>query len=517
SDVTVEGFTITLGNANGSSTNADGGGLYAVSSNATFINCIFFANTASSIGGGAFDNGGNRNFVNCLFVSNSAATGGAVYGTGAQEVFTNCTFTANSASSSGRAIAESSATGVIINCILWADTGNASGEIFKSGRSGAITVSYSDIQNGYSGTNNLNVNPLFLQAPSSGNIGNLRLSTSSPVIDVGANGAVPGNITTDLDGNPRFVDYPLVNDPGAIVDLGAFETQRTTVLAAALVTPAGNQLTFQFSRNVSSSLTTNSLNVSTLAGNGGAVSVLNVGYDSNSNTATFTLASALSAGIYQADINASVGNMASDYLFDFLYMPNGSSLALPGQQTYTVQQFYMDSSATLDIGNDAVVIEYAGVSPAASIWSLISSGYNHGQWNGVGIESSDITMGTGVGYYDSGSSVKIRRTWDGDTNLDGEVNADDLSLVAFGQVMGQTQWQSGNFNYDAHVNSDDWLLLSLGAAVSNGQIINTGAVTTGALPASHATALTPAIATASTGSAFSSLLISADPTTDVRM
>ncbi len=49
----------------------------------------------------------------------------------------------------------------------------------------------------------------------------------SPCIDAGDNTAVPAGITTDLDGNSRFVDDPFTPDAGSgvppIVDMGAYE------------------------------------------------------------------------------------------------------------------------------------------------------------------------------------------------------------------------------------------------------------------------------------------------------
>jgi parallel beta-helix repeat protein len=53
------------------------------------------------------------------------------------------------------------------------------------------------------------------------------LLPNSPCIDAGDNTAVPAGVTTDLDGNPRFVDQPEIPDTGSgtapIVDMGAFE------------------------------------------------------------------------------------------------------------------------------------------------------------------------------------------------------------------------------------------------------------------------------------------------------
>lgn len=58
---------------------------------------------------------------------------------------------------------------------------------------------------------------------------NLRLSAGSPCIDAGDNNEVPSGVTTDLDGNPRFIDDPDITDTGngtpPIVDMGAYEFQ----------------------------------------------------------------------------------------------------------------------------------------------------------------------------------------------------------------------------------------------------------------------------------------------------
>jgi hypothetical protein len=61
---------------------------------------------------------------------------------------------------------------------------------------------------------------------------NLCLQDTSPAIDAGNNAAVPTEVTTDLDDNPRFVDIPTVPDTGhgapPIVDMGAYEVQQQT-------------------------------------------------------------------------------------------------------------------------------------------------------------------------------------------------------------------------------------------------------------------------------------------------
>jgi parallel beta-helix repeat protein len=109
----------------------------------------------------------------------------------------------------------------VTNCILW---GNTPDEIYDDG-TGSTTVNYSDVLWSGAGGNNIYVDPVFLDAAN----GDLRLCSCSPCVDAGDNDAVPSGVTTDLDGNPRFVDDANVPDTGIgtppIVDMGAYERQ----------------------------------------------------------------------------------------------------------------------------------------------------------------------------------------------------------------------------------------------------------------------------------------------------
>ena len=137
--------------------------------------------------------------------------------------------------------------------------------------------------------------------------------------------------------------------------------------------------------------------------------------------------------------------------FGFLVVNAGQSLNLSGSgQIYTVQQLIMGTGSTLDVGNDAVRVQYAaGADPGAAIQALLAEGYNMGHWNGVGIVSSAAASDgrgiSGVGYFDDGQMVTIGTVLYGDANLDGLINADDLSLMFAGQLTGQTRWQDGEF------------------------------------------------------------------------
>ncbi len=78
------------------------------------------------------------------------------------------------------------------------------------------TVTYSDVQGGFSGAGNINSNPLFV-SPGGSNIDGFELQANSPCINAGNSAAIPDGISTDDGGYSRIVD--------GTVDIGAFEHQ----------------------------------------------------------------------------------------------------------------------------------------------------------------------------------------------------------------------------------------------------------------------------------------------------
>lgn len=195
---------------------------------ATLTNCTFRGNAASASngnGGGMSTFGGGSTLINCTFNGNSASFyGGGAYCQSGNHTMINCTFANNSVGRHGRALATSSASQVQLNnCILW-DGGD---EIYDlAGDPSTITITYSDVQGGWGGTGNINVDPRFVDADGPDNIvgtedDNLMLSPAgSPCIDAADNTAVPVD-TVDLDGHPRILDGNC-NDT-EVVDMGAYE------------------------------------------------------------------------------------------------------------------------------------------------------------------------------------------------------------------------------------------------------------------------------------------------------
>jgi parallel beta-helix repeat protein len=107
----------------------------------------------------------------------------------------------------------------LINCILW----NSGSTIWIYDGS-TVNISYSNIQGGWLGEGNIDADPLFVDPEGPDNVpgtedDNLRLAPSSPCVDAGDPGYVPGPNEIDLDGNPRIV--------GDVIDMGAYEFHGT--------------------------------------------------------------------------------------------------------------------------------------------------------------------------------------------------------------------------------------------------------------------------------------------------
>ncbi|GAI82097.1 unnamed protein product, partial [marine sediment metagenome] len=151
--------------------------------------------------------------------------------------FALCTISGNLASESGGGIyCEDSLETTITNTIIW----DSYPEQIKKDDDSTVLVTYSDVQGGWLGDDNIDEDPCFaalgywadvndtniIVEPSDPNAvwmdGNYRLLPFSLCIDAGDPDYIAGPNETDLDGNPRMVDG---NDDGnSVVDMGAYES-----------------------------------------------------------------------------------------------------------------------------------------------------------------------------------------------------------------------------------------------------------------------------------------------------
>ncbi|HTO75204.1 MAG TPA: right-handed parallel beta-helix repeat-containing protein [Thermoanaerobaculia bacterium] len=269
----LDGFTITAGHANGTTTDQQrGGGMLVSGGSPTLARLRFSSNFASDRGGGVRVESGSPTFSVCAFASNSSGTaGGGLSSASATSLSVQrCAFTgngtastrgggidANSVAASDCLVAGNTGNGVYIaqdgatfvNCTI---AGNSSyGAVFVGGPNSSVAnsilsgdalgeispfffdanVTFSDVAGGHAGTGNIGSSPNFLNAAG----GDYHLGSSS-CVDAGSNTAAAG-LTTDLDGLPRFFDDPLQVDTGTgtapIVDMGAYERVPLSVSSPA--------------------------------------------------------------------------------------------------------------------------------------------------------------------------------------------------------------------------------------------------------------------------------------------
>lgn len=238
-----------------------GGGVYGTSCALTLINNAIVRNVAGGSGGGvscstecaldatdnviagntALSGGGlystyltNLAVTNSLVVGNSASAQGGGLHLDSSAQCVNCTVVGNTAGSSGAGVFAQSTADSLVNCIIYGNAGTS------VGYSGTLkpTITYCDIQGGFTGQGNIDGSPLFIRDPDPGpdatwgtaddDYGDLRLQAGSPCIDAGSNAAVPAGILTDLDGHGRFYNDPATADCATcglapVVDMGAYE------------------------------------------------------------------------------------------------------------------------------------------------------------------------------------------------------------------------------------------------------------------------------------------------------
>jgi parallel beta-helix repeat protein len=246
---TISGCTFVNNTADGGGVASDGAAMYNQTSSPVITDTTFISNIALRDGGGIFNDESSPVLTNCTISKNSAVYnagalynrdssspklinttfsgnqsgyyGGAVYSqVNASPIFTNCTFYGNSAFnySGGGIYGGSASTTTVVNSILWGDSPD---EISSYDLASTPLATHSDIQGGYAGDGNLNLNPMFVNPV----IGNFHLGGFSQCIDKGDNAAsdLPDY---DFEGDPRLIDGN--GDGTPTVDMGVDESLGVT-------------------------------------------------------------------------------------------------------------------------------------------------------------------------------------------------------------------------------------------------------------------------------------------------
>ena len=203
--------------ANTATTDGEGGGMHNSGSGTTsLMNVTFSGNSSSYYGGGLVNTGANLTLTNVTFSVNSAVfRGGGMVNVASSPVLTNVTLYGNSAGDSGSGIYNTSGSNPsLINSIVWNNT-----PTFNQIAGDPASVTYSDIEGGYTGIGNINADPLLSALGDNGGPTLTHaLLSGSPAIDAGSPTVCPA---TDQRGVPR--------PQGLLCDIGAYEAILTPI------------------------------------------------------------------------------------------------------------------------------------------------------------------------------------------------------------------------------------------------------------------------------------------------
>jgi hypothetical protein len=143
----------------------------------------------------------------------------------------------------------------------------------------------------------------------------------------------------------------------------------------------------------------------------------------------------------------------------------------------------------LDLTDNALVVDYSGLSPLVTIANQLKTGYRNGVWVGNGIASSsaaaDPQHRTALGFAEAANlfsvfpatfrgqtvdntSVLVRYTIYGDANLDGVVDTLDFNSLAANFGKSGQSWSAADFNFDGVVDTLNFnnLAASFGQQIS---------------------------------------------------
>lgn len=175
----------------GGSSGGNGGGIYIDNGTVNFFNTTVNNNRAEGTaaggmsgnqgyadGGGIKINNGQVSFFNSIITNNTAASthgtrGGGLFVNAGQAKIENSTF----ANNNPHAIHNNADTIRTVNSILYFNNGNG---VQVTGK---LSIVFSDVQGGYTGTGNINFNPLFQGS------GVYKIVSPSPCIDAGSDSA----------------------------------------------------------------------------------------------------------------------------------------------------------------------------------------------------------------------------------------------------------------------------------------------------------------------------------------
>ena len=227
-DLTIDGGAVVSSNI---VDNGSGGGvsINGAGSSLTCSKAYIKGNDARQYGGGIYNADGTVELTNCNVTGNVAddfsySRGGGIYTTNPTDPdppdspivnIYSSTIAGNYAWNSGGGLYHNGGSTTATNSIFWDNAAATSNpEIY-----GTITATYCDVEGGYTGTGNINLDPVFVTPAQAGSgspttAGDFHIQSGSNVIDQGTATGAPAD---DIDGDSR----PL----GSGIDMGADELE----------------------------------------------------------------------------------------------------------------------------------------------------------------------------------------------------------------------------------------------------------------------------------------------------
>ncbi|MCX5671992.1 MAG: PEP-CTERM sorting domain-containing protein [Planctomycetota bacterium] len=203
------------------------------------------------------------------------------------------------------------------------------------------------------------------------------------------------------------------------------------------------------------------------------------------------------AGTTGPDLTMEVSNLgtlnfgASEHL-KALNIPSGNAVLTPGDPKVLVTRSLTvnTSNGRLDLTDNDLIVDYAGGTPytpspeLGNIKAWITAGYAGRSWTGKGIISSaavadPISLGVGYAQNDmlfapynafsgepvDSSTILVKFTYNGDLNLDGCVDDNDVTffnLFYDGGITASHYWNEGDiFGYYGRIDDNDVTILGL--------------------------------------------------------
>jgi len=260
--------------------------------------------------------------------------------------------------------------------------------------------------------------------------------------------------------------------------------------AITVTVPSGSYSMRRLFNQETLTLTGGTLNVSrharlsnTTNFNGGALNVTGSGSLENNGAINSTNGGTIAAATFigTGSINATGGVLTVGKVRQANLTTQGTGVVRfvsAGTTSVSVFNSVTHTAGQIDLGDEAMVINYTGTSPAGALRADLLAGYANGDWNGQGIISTpaaaDVSRSLAIGYAEAtdlgspatflgqtidSTSLLLRSTLYGDANLTRTVDLDDFTALAsnFGLI---GRWSKGDFDYNGLVDLNDFTLLA---------------------------------------------------------